>query len=265
MSVADIFDGAFKLYKANARTIVIIVATLVIPFQVAGALVQRSFLGGSSVFSAINDPSAAQSTNRPLGTQLAILGLSLINVLLAPFVAGAIAQVVSASYVGNHIGPAEALRAARRRFWPLLGAWWMIHILEITGALFCILPGVALMAMFVCTAPAIVTEHLGPVHGMGRSWQLTRRRFWPMLGIAVLSGVVFSVMGSTLSGIPTLAAFAVGLRWGWILLAAGNSAVSLLTLPLVAIVATLLYFDARIRQEGFDLQLIAAGLANGQR
>jgi hypothetical protein len=29
------------------------------------------------------------------------------------------------------------------------------------------------------------------------------------------------------------------------------------TAPIVAIVATLLYFDARIRHEGFDLQVIA--------
>jgi hypothetical protein len=40
-------------------------------------------------------------------------------------------------------------------------------------------------------------------------------------------------------------------------LAASGSLVSFVTVPLITIVAALLYLDARIRQEGFDLQLVA--------
>jgi hypothetical protein len=57
----------------------------------------------------------------------------------------------------------------------------------------------------------------------------------------------------------------VGLRWGWILLAVGNSLTSLLVTPIIAIIATLQYFDARIRTEAFDLQIIAAGLSSDRR
>jgi hypothetical protein len=35
------------------------------------------------------------------------------------------------------------------------------------------------------------------------------------------------------------------------------------TTPFVSILATLVYFDLRIRNEGFDLQMIAADLARG--
>ena len=38
---------------------------------------------------------------------------------------------------------------------------------------------------------------------------------------------------------------------------------ALVTTPIVAIVATLLYFDARIRNEGFDLQVMALYLEGG--
>ena len=45
--------------------------------------------------------------------------------------------------------------------------------------------------------------------------------------------------------------------------AIGEILPALVTMPLVAIVATLVYFDLRIRNEGFDLQMIAAELARG--
>jgi len=74
-----------------------------------------------------------------------------------------------------------------------------------------------------------------------------------------------SILGNILAIVPTFGGLFIGLRWGWILIAAGSSAVAILVTPLVSIVATLLYFDARIRTEGFDLQVIAAGLADGNR
>ena len=86
-----------------------------------------------------------------------------------------------------------------------------------------------------------------------------------MLGISLLAGLMATTLSQILTVVPTSLGLFVGLRWGWILLAIGNSAVAILVTPLVSIVATLLYFDARIRTEGFDLQVIAAGLANEGR
>ena len=103
-------------------------------------------------------------------------------------------------------------------------------------------------------------EELGPIAGMRRSWRLVRGRFWPTLGIALLAGIMASFLGQVLSVVPTTVALLVGLRWGFLLLAAGGILVSLVAQPIVTIVATLLYFDARIRSEAFDLQMMAADL-----
>jgi hypothetical protein len=268
MTLSDILDGAFKLLKANAKTIFTIVAMLVIPFQILAALLERNLLGGRGLFSQINDPSAvatSSSTGGGAHLQIASGVVTLINLLLLPFIAGAVAKVVAASYVGDQLSAGQALRAVRRRFWPLLGAWWIWHPLEWIGFVLCIFPGLALMTMFVMVAPAIVTEELGPIQGLRRSWRLAKRRFWPTMGIALLGGLIASVLGQVLGGVPSFIALVIGLRWGWILLAVGSSLTSLLVTPLVSIIATLLYFDARIRTEGFDLQVIAAGLASGTR
>ena len=136
-------------------------------------------------------------------------------------------------------------------------------MLELIGFVLCIFPGICVMTLCVMVAPAIVTENLGPIQGLRRSWRLASRRFWPTMGIALLAGFMVSLLGNMVGFVPNVLALVVGLHWGWILLAVGSSITALLTTPLVAIVATLLYFDARIRTEGFDLQVIAAGLAAG--
>jgi hypothetical protein len=51
--------------------------------------------------------------------------------------------------------------------------------------------------------------------------------------------------------------------FGWIPAAVGSILAALVSRPIVAIVATLQYYDGRIRTEGYDLQVIAANLARG--
>jgi hypothetical protein len=291
MTVGDILDGAFKLLKANARTVFTIVAVFVVPLQLLAAFAQRNVLGGAGIFDALNDPSVAEAgAEQPVTDQLVSWAATLLNLLVLPFLAGAISQVVGASYLGEELAPGPALARTARRAWALFASWVVVHVLElgalllvptigvvlavlvdgpvravfIVVAVVAVLAGIpaalAVMALSVAVAPAVVVEELGPIQGVRRSWSLLRRRFWPVLGIALLAGLISNVLGQVLGVVPTFAGLIVGLEWGWILLAVGAILTALVTTPIVAIVATLQYFDARIRFEGFDLQVIAAEL-----
>lgn len=263
MSLGDILDGVFKLLRGNFRTIALIVGTLVLPVQIIAAFAQRNLLGGQSILRIINDPSTATTAQRGnLATTIVAVAASLVNVLLLPFVGGAIATVVTASYGGGSLGAGAALKAMGRRAPALFAAWWMWHPFEVVGFALGVFPGVALMTMFVMVAPVIVTEGLGPWQGLRRSWRLAARTFWSTMAAAVLSGFVAYVMGQVLSGVPSFVGLTVGLRWGWLLLALGGALTALVITPIAAITATLLYYDARIRTEGFDLEVIAAGLVD---
>jgi MFS family permease len=291
MTVGDILDGAFKLLKANAKTLFTIVAVFVVPLQLLGAFAQRNVLGGAGFFDALNDPSLAEAgTEQPVTDQLISYLATLLNLVVLPFLAGAISQVVGASYLGEELTPGPALARTLRRAWSLFASWVVVHVLEVgalvalpvTGivlavlvdgplravfvlfALVTVVAGIAgalaVMALSVAVAPAVVVEELGPIRGIRRSWSLMRRRFWPVLGIALLAGLISNVLGQVLGVVPTFAGVIVGLEWGWILVAVGAILTALVTTPIVAIVATLQYFDARIRFEGFDLQVISAEL-----
>jgi hypothetical protein len=260
MSVGDILDGAFKLFRANARTLILCVAAFIVPVQLLTGFAQRGLFAGRGLASALNDPASANSAASSDTTVALLLSAVVIGLLITPLIAGAVSRVVAASYLGIQLGPKAALRGAVSRFPALLGATLLVHLAELPAFAACILPGLAVMAMFVLTAPAIAIEELGPIAGMKRSWRLVRRRFWPTLGVALLAGIMAYFLGQVLNVLPATVALLIGLRWGFLLLAAGGVLVALVTQPIVTIVATLLYFDARIRTEAFDLQVIAADL-----
>lgn len=288
MSLSDLLDGAFKLLRADAGTIVLITLALFGPLQLVTAWAQRDTL---DVFGLLLDPgSAPGAMEQGFGNPLIGMVAGLAQFLVLPFVTGAVARVVGGSYLGETIPVGTALKAALRRWWSLFSAWVLVHVVEFAGVLvgFALLVAgavaggggavavvgvilvllgflgaVFVMPFFVAVAPAIVLEDLGAVRAMRRSAGLMRRRYWPYLGTAVLTGLLATIVSYALMAIPMGLAFAVG-SGAWLLWALGSVIANVVALPFVAIVATLMYFDGRIRAEAFDLTVVADELARGR-
>jgi hypothetical protein len=245
MTVSDILDGAFRLYRANFKAILLITMAVAGPLDLVSALVRRGDYGGTSIFNSLSTASVGQTSSGSTSTVVALGITGLISFIVLPCAGGAISRLVSSSYIQGVELPGQALKSALRRAWPLLAASFLVHLMEIVGFIALIVPGLVFMALYVCVAPAIVIEGLGPIQGMKRSWALNKPRLWRVMGIALLSGLVVSLVGSVFSTPLQVAAVAIGLRWGWILLFLGELLASVVTLSLNAIIATLLYFDGR--------------------
>jgi hypothetical protein len=155
------------------------------------------------------------------------------------------------------------MRATGRRFLVLLAVFFLTGLLKLGGLLLCLVGALIPMTFFLVTTPVVMVEESGPIQSMARSVTLVRPRFWPVMAIGIGSGLLASLLGNILATPFAVAALAVGYRWGWILAAIGAILPALITTPFVSILATLVYFDLRIRNEGFDLQMIAAELARG--
>ncbi len=260
MSVGDVLDGAFKLLKANARTIVLIVAAVIVPTQLlsAFAIREQASVGFLNLF---RDPTLVEAQgNTGLGSLAGSLLTAVLSLLTGPFIAGAVSRVVAASYLGEVIGPAAALKATARRFGSLLAASILVFLVEVFGLLFCIIPGALAFALYTAVTPAVMIEEIGPIQAMRRSWRLMRPRMWAVLGIAILARIIAGVLGNLLGAVPSVAATVLGGSFAWLFIAIGGILSSLVSAPIVAIVATLLYFDGRIRNEGLDLQMMARDL-----
>ncbi len=257
MTPTGLIDEAVHLFKARPRTMIAIAACFTVPIGIIVGFLQRGLLGGFSIGDVLNDPSTADAAARSdNGTAAGIMAVLLPSLFL-PFIAAAYAHVVVGIRLGHEIGAGEALRRSVRGWWALMASWVLIHLAELAGA-FVALGSIVFMAFFLVTAPAIALESLGPLKGMGRSWSLTSRRLLPVLGLGVASGVVAYALGQALNAMTDVLGLFVGLRVGWIIIAAGRAATGLVIVPIVALSAVLCYLDLRIRLEGLDLELAVA-------
>jgi hypothetical protein len=254
MTPTGLIDEAVHLFKARPRTMIAIAACFTVPIGILVGFLQRGVLGGFSIGDVLNDPSTADAAARSDSGALAGLLAVLLPSLFLPFMAAAYAHVVVGIRLGHEIGVGVALRRSVSRWWALVASWALIHLLELVGA-FVALGSIVFMAFFLVTAPAIALERLGPLKGMGRSWALTSRRLLPVLGLGVASGVVAYALGQALNAMTDVLGLFVGLRVGWIILAAGRAATGLIIVPIVALSAVLCYLDLRIRLEGLDIEL----------
>jgi hypothetical protein len=139
----------------------------------------------------------------------------------------------------------------------------LVSIVCFLGFIACIAPGVIFAIWFALTSQSIVIERLGPVAGMSRSKQLVSGNLGKVFGTTFIAGLIaslasglFQVIGALLTGGigPSTTVTAATIRELFSL--AGQA----LGMPISASVAILLYYDLRIRKEGFDLQMLAQTL-----
>jgi predicted Abi (CAAX) family protease len=107
-------------------------------------------------------------------------------------------------------------------------------------------------------------EDLGPIRGLGRSWNLVRGQWWRTFGILLLVVIMQSVIGYALGFLFGLIAVAV--TSGDVQLAVvavGSTILGALVSPITTIAVVLLYFDLRVRKEGLDLDQLAQQTSPG--
>jgi hypothetical protein len=257
MTAGDILDGGVAVLKARPRTVIGVVAVLVIPYNVLIAYLQRDLLGGAGLNEIFSNPSlglAAADSEANGGAAAVSLVLGPLTLSLAGVALG---HLVAAWYGGRDPATGAVLSRLGRRSGVAVVAFAVVHVAELAGFVLLVIPGLVVMALSVASSPIIGAEDAGPFASLARAWGLAGRRFFPVLGLTVLTGLVVGVIGQVLLFLPTTIALAVGEDVGWLLLAAGGSVVGILTTALQAGMATMIYLDLRVRTEGLDIELAA--------
>jgi hypothetical protein len=258
MAVSDILDGTFKLLRANAKALAPVLLLIAFPFEAIAAYNARNAESINQVFAHFGQQDQSTTpTSEILVSYLVLLGIG----LMTPVVAGFVCRTVAASYLGEEFRAGQVVKTSVGTVFALIVSSFLVHFAELGAGILCILPGFAVMALFVLTAPAIVIEGLGPIAGMRRSWRLARRRFWPVLGTALLGGLIVLIMASIVSLVPEqIAGTIAGAHVRAVVEAIIGTVTQAFQWSVAATLATLLYFDQRVRSEGLDLQVMAARL-----
>ena len=260
MTASDVLDGAFAVLKRAPGKVLGFTAVFAVPVQMASGWLQRDLLGGEGLGELFEGDSSLTALDSGTGSEtwaqiVLLFGPSLALV----FVAAGLARLVGAWHVGSDLSFRQLLAGSRRHAWPLLASWTLVHLAEGVGLLLLGVPALAAMTWFLVVAPVIGAEDLGPIQAMRRSARLTSRRFWPVLGLALLSGLVATMFSYAIGLLPTVLSLVIGTDGlGWVVLGAAGVMTGLVTMPVVAAATVLIYLDLRVRTEGLDLELDAA-------
>jgi hypothetical protein len=133
----------------------------------------------------------------------------------------------------------------------------------VIGFLLLVVPGFVMFSGLILSSPALVLENL-PSAGaaMRRSWMLTHGFRGKLLGaylvaflILLIPPIAISVLAAmfSLGGAPESAQGAV--------VRIVASALQVLVYPFLYVITTVLYYDMRVRKEGFDIEMLHALLS----
>ncbi|MEL7156438.1 MAG: hypothetical protein AAFN30_07555 [Actinomycetota bacterium] len=254
MGVIDVLDGSFAALRQRARVLITIVAGFVLPISLFQGWVTRDDLGGATFTEILNDPTVAQEVSQTSSVYDAGYLVGQVLGMFVTAVAGVgVAWVVNAWFEGRDPTARDALRFIVGRAGPIVGAFVVIHLLQLLGFVLLVVPGLALVVLSSLTSPVLAVESLGPVASMRRSWELVQRRIGSVVAVLLLSVVVQFGVSQAVGTLPVIAALLLGPDRAWPLVAVSTMVTQLILVPANGAAMALLYLDIRFRTEGLDL------------
>ncbi|WP_420643011.1 hypothetical protein [Candidatus Leptofilum sp.] len=277
LSMSQLLDRAIRLYRNNFLLFVGIVAIAQIPataVNMVGLWLAPTPEFGFDPAATVTDIWLQTFESMGFGNNPWVWLGRLVTLLLVQLATAAMTKAVAENYLGHKIGLFDAYRKIGLSGFTLLLAtfigiffiialfiWWVVVpcLGWLTGLGMIFFFGLVVLPL---VAPVIVLEKRGAMAGLQRAWDLARRRFWWLIGFMLLLGLfgqlivtgpallsVFIVESTVGSGLDTTTTTLVQQVIGLLL--------NLIYLPLQLSCVTLLYFDVRVRTEGFDLALLA--------
>ena len=244
-SATEIIDAAFQILKQQYGTFVVLAALAYLPYIVFMLAVGASTAGANP----------DEQFSAALGAGLIALPLALI---WFPIAECAVLVGASDALLGKPVEPGAALRAVLSRFFSVLGAAIIKGLLVFAAMLFFIVPGVIVWLGFFATPAVVVFEKLGAAESIGRSWNLARDMKLKVLGVMILVYLLVTAVQIAVEVVAQMAGI------NQMMASVASSVLVIFIYPLIGICTALLYYDARIRKEGFDLQVLASELESAE-
>ncbi len=277
LSMSQLLDRAIRLYRSNFLIFVGIVAIAQIPATIVSMIGLWLAPAPDLAFNpaaSVTDMWLQIAESSGFGNNPWVWLGRLVTLLLVQLATAAMTKAVAENYLGHKIDLFGAYRKIGRSGLTLLLAtfigiffaiflfiWWIIVpcLGWFTGLGMIFFFGLVVLPL---VAPVVVLERRTALEALQRAWDLARRRIWWLIGFMLLLGIfgqivvtgpailsvyiINSVVGSSVDATTsTLIQQVIGLL------------LNLIYLPLQLTCVTLLYFDVRVRTEGFDLALLA--------
>jgi uncharacterized membrane protein len=168
---------------------------------------------------------------------LAILAIVISLTATTLFTGMVVELVADVQSSRREVSVGQLLRAVTPVFGQLVAVGLLAGILEAVGFVLLLVPGLILLTIWSVAAPVVVLERPGAVAALRRSAELVRGNGWQVF--AVIAVLVIGVV--LLAGAIELAGESAGALVGLVV----RVVVGILSAPISALAAAVLYFDLR--------------------
>jgi hypothetical protein len=265
LNLGETLDASIKIVRSRWRTLAAVMLVIALPIQLANIIIIKLttdvYQIGTSFSSTADTATTYSDEGAYVAGQTAMIALGILGYLL-----GIVAcyRAVADTYLGRETSARASLRYAGNRLGATLWLTIVLGLGLLAGFLALFLPGVWLYIAWAVVYPVMLVEGTGGVAALKRSFTLVQTRWWATAGRMVVTFILVGVV-TVVAALVFLAPtelFINDTSFGALILEhAANLVVSLVTTPFVAAVTTLVYFDLRVRKEGFDPALLGQGVA----
>lgn len=244
---AELVDSAFALYRQNFGLFTAIAAVVYVPVAIASVLLHRATGDAANFAVEVAPPALSRASATLVSLALSSFGAFLVQATMA--------VAVTDKYLGLPVTFAGAYGAALRRAHHLVAAFALSAAAVAAGSCACALPGVVAAVGLAFTPQIVTLEKLTAPRALTRAWLLSRGDRFRMLGVVLLVSLATASVWATSSLVAN-----------WIFrsdvtIELFTQLIAGLALPITHVALVLVYFDNRVRKEGFDLALLAARIA----
>ena len=240
LSFSGIMDTTFRIFSQEFKTL----ALLSLLFNTPALAIQ---LGARYL----------QEANEP-GLLVALSLVAIISsIICSGLLTGAVIQVVSARYLGERLTFAGALGRTVPILGKIIGTSILVGLWVFLGFLCFIIPGIIWIFTLALTMPALVLEGVGSSEALARSKQLVKYNRGKVVGTIFGSGLLLFLMSAALGVLWHVGLAAVEIGPESITAMVGEQVLGYLLGPIYNVALVILYYDVRIRHEGYDLELLS--------
>jgi hypothetical protein len=227
----EIIDAAIEVYRRNPIHFLLLAAIVRVPWLI----VQIIYLAPRE-----GDPDAI----------LTSVYISLGTLITTFFMQGFIVHMASELYLGRETDAFDTMRKVGPRMFSVFLASLLTSLAIGLGLILFLFPAVWITAVLFAVQPAVVLEGRSVFGAFDRSQKLSERvkmHVLSAIGLVVLIRIIVEFGSAIMAAVIPMPE----VKYVVITIAA------MLGYPLYGIAYTLIYYDIRIRKEGFDIEMMA--------
>lgn len=250
---SEIVDGTFRLYREHLVPLLTLSALVYLPFIAAMIPLLRAM---------------EQIATNPQSFMGMVLPIVLVGIFWYPVMWGAMTVSVSERYLGREIDAGDAIKRAFGKFGSLVGSVILKWIIIMFGFFLLIVPGFYFIARLFAVPATVLFEDNGVGRALGRSGQLSIGHKGRILGTMVLIWLILIALAVAISMVLGIIVGLAVLRGSEVssssslMMQLPSMIANIFTMPILVIAEVLLYYDARIRHEGYDIEMMNARLGS---